>query len=186
MGSGITESTTAVFLESACFSPDSIRRTVQNHGLNTDASFRFARGTDPNMTVYALQRAALLVCEVAGGRVASGITDVYPQPAAHFAVNVRWKNVDRLIGKALDRQQIVDILQSLDIEVAGGNEEGVKVMVPPYRVDVQREADVVEEILRIYGYDNVEIPPHLGASFLADFPAVDSQHRASSKLLPTR
>jgi phenylalanyl-tRNA synthetase beta chain len=175
IGSGITESTTTVFLESACFSPDSIRRTVQAHGLNTDASFRFARGTDPNVTVYALQRAALLIGEVAGGRVASGITDVYPQPVAHFAVNVRWKNVDRLIGKALGRGQIVDILQSLDIEVAGGNEEGMKVMVPPYRVDVQREADVVEEILRIYGYDNVEIPPHLGASFLADFPAVDRE-----------
>jgi phenylalanyl-tRNA synthetase beta chain len=173
--SGITGGTTAVFLESACFAPDSIRRTVQNHGLNTDASFRFARGTDPNVTVYALKRAALLICEVAGGRVASGIVDVYPQPAEHFAVNVRWKNVDRLIGKTLGRQQIVDILQSLDIEVAGGNEEGVKVMVPPYRVDVQREADVVEEILRIYGYDNVEIPPHLGASFLADFPAVDRE-----------
>jgi phenylalanyl-tRNA synthetase beta chain len=175
VGSGITESTTAVFLESACFAPDSIRRTVQNHGLNTDASFRFARGTDPNITVYALQRAALLICEVAGGRVTSGITDVYPQPVEHFAVNVRWKNVDRLIGKTLGRQQIVDILRSLDIEVAGGNESGMKVMVPPYRVDVQREADVVEEILRIYGYDNVEIPPHLGASFLADFPAVDRE-----------
>ncbi len=173
--SGISESTTTVFLESACFAPDTIRRSVQAHGLNTDASFRFARGTDPNITVYAAKRAALLICEVAGGRVASGIADVYPQPAEHFAVGVRWKNVDRLIGKTLGRQQIVDILRSLDIEVAGGNEEGIKVMVPPYRVDVQREADVVEEILRIYGYDNVEIPPHLGASFLADFPAVDRE-----------
>jgi phenylalanyl-tRNA synthetase beta chain len=174
-GSGITESTTAVFLESACFSPESIRRTVQNHGLNTDASFRFARGTDPNGTVYALKRAALLICEVAGGRVASEVVDVYPQPVAHFKVKASWKNIDRLIGKRLDRQEITSILQLLDIEIVGQTEEGLQLRVPPYRVDVQREADVVEEILRIYGYDNVEIPQHMGASFLADFPAVDKE-----------
>lgn len=170
---GVTQQTTAIFLESAYFSPDSIRRTSQHHGLKTDASFRFERGTDPNNTVYALKRAALLIMEVAGGNVTSDITDLYPQPVEDTEVKIAYKNVGRLIGNVLDRQEIKAILANLDIRVTEETSEGLTLRVPPYRVDVQREADVVEEILRIYGLDRVEISLALHASYLAEFPAVD-------------
>jgi phenylalanyl-tRNA synthetase beta chain len=173
--SGVTIQTTNVFLESACFAPDSIRRTSQLHGLKTDASFRFERGTDPNGTIYALKRAALLIQEIAGGTIASAIVDIYPQPVADFQVAVKYKNVDRLIGKVLDRNLITSILSNLDIRVTDETDEALQVVVPPYRVDVQREADVIEEILRIYGYDNIEIGESLSAGYLAEFPAVDKE-----------
>jgi phenylalanyl-tRNA synthetase beta chain len=156
--SGVTEKTTKIFLESACFNPVSIRKTAKRHILNTDASFRFERGTDPNITIYALKRAALLIKEVAGGTISSDVVDIYPQPVADFEVEVAYKNVDRLIGKELGKERIKLILQALDINIKSESEDGLTLLVPPYRVDVQREADVIEEVLRIYGYNNVEMP----------------------------
>ncbi|HEV7350543.1 phenylalanine--tRNA ligase subunit beta [Telluribacter sp.] len=171
--SGVTGGTTSIFLESAYFSPAWVRRTAQNHGLKTDASFRFERGTDPNMPMYALKRAILLIQEVAGGQVSSEVMDVYPQPVSSFQVPVRYRNVDRLIGKVLDRDLIKNILQSLDIRLEEVHEGGFTAIVPPYRVDVQREADVIEEILRIYGFDNVELSESLRSDYLSDFPVND-------------
>ncbi|RIH62874.1 phenylalanine--tRNA ligase subunit beta [Mariniphaga sediminis] len=156
--SGVKESTQNVFLESAWFDPVFIRKTARRHGLNTDASFRFERGTDPNGVIYALKRAALLIKEIAGGTISSEIVDVYPKPAEHFNVQVNYQNITRLIGKELGKETIKNILTSLEIEIENETEDGLSLRVPPYRVDVQREADVVEDILRIYGYNNVEIP----------------------------
>lgn len=156
--SGVSEKTKNVFLESACFHPLYIRKTARRHGLNTDASYRFERGTDPNGTIYALKRAALLIKEVAGGTLSSEIVDVYPHPVTHFEVPLLYKNITRLIGKEIEPGTIKKILASLEMDVVSENKAGLKVHVPPYRVDVQREADVIEEILRIYGYNNVEIP----------------------------
>ncbi len=172
--SGVKESTRSIFLESAYFSPEYIRRTAQYHGLKTDASFRFERGTDPNSTIYALKRAALLILELAGGKVSSEIVDVYPEPIVDFTVKIAYKNVDRLIGKHIEPQEIQTILQDLDITVQDADDHGFTAIVPPYRVDVQREADVIEEILRIYGYDEVETDDYLSADFLASFPEMDA------------
>jgi phenylalanyl-tRNA synthetase beta chain len=171
--SGVTEATRNIFIESAYFSPDSVRKTAQQHGLKTDASFRYERGTDPNITVYALKRAALLILEIAGGQIASDVIDVYPAPVEPFHVYARYKNIDRLIGKTLDRDFIQDTLEALDIRIIEKTEEGMSLEVPPYRVDVQREADITEELLRLYGYDNIELSEHLSTSYLADFPDTD-------------
>ena len=172
--SGVKASTTHLFLESAYFSPDYIRRTAQHHGLKTDAAFRYERGTDPNMTVYALKRAAMLIQEVAGGTISSDVVDLYPTPIEPFQVTVHYRNVDRLIGKAIDRAEIKTILQDLDIQIAEEDAEQLIVLVPPYRVDVQREADIIEEILRIHGYDQVETADYLSAGYLASFPEMDA------------
>lgn len=163
-GSGVTGSTTSIFLESACFDPVFIRKTAKHHQLNTDASFRFERGTDPNMTVFALKRAALLMKELAGGKISSEITDIYPDPVADFTVEVSFRNIARLIGKTIDPDTIVSILASLDIRVEKKDAEGMTLKVPPYRVDVQREADIVEEILRIYGYNNIPFDAHVNST----------------------
>ncbi|GAB3971784.1 phenylalanine--tRNA ligase subunit beta [Spirosoma terrae] len=171
--SGVTSHTTSIFLESAYFSPASVRKTAQHHGLKTDASFRFERGTDPNMPVFALKRAALLIQDVAGGVVSSDITDLYPTPIDPFRVQVRYKNIDRLIGIQIDRTEIHRILSALDIEADEVNAESFIAVVPAYRVDVTREADVIEEILRIYGLDNVPLSVHLAADTLSEFPKVD-------------
>lgn len=171
--SGVTSQTTSIFLESAYFSPASVRKTAQHHGLKTDASFRFERGTDPNMPVFALKRAALLIQDVAGGVVSSDITDLYPTPIDPFRVQVRYKNIDRLIGIQIDRTEIHRILSALDIEADEVNAESFIAVVPAYRVDVTREADVIEEILRIYGLDNVPLSVHLAADTLSEFPKVD-------------
>lgn len=173
--SGVTATTTAIFLESAYFSPAWIRRTAQRFGLKTDASFRYERGTDPNMPLYALKRAAMLIKEVAGGSISSGITDLYPEPVSDFQVRVKYRNVNRLIGKTLDRALIRTILESLDIRLSDESEDGFVAIVPPYRVDVQREADVIEEILRIYGFENVELSPSMSSDFLSDFPLNDPE-----------
>jgi phenylalanyl-tRNA synthetase beta chain len=173
--SGIKDTTTRVFLEVAYFDPGRIRKTAMRHGLKTDASFRFERGTDPNAKYYTLQRAALLMMQVAGGRVASAIQDVYPSPLAPARVAVKWKNINRLIGKVLGEALIVEILTNLDIEVTDRTEEGFVAVVPAYRVDVLREADVIEEILRIYGLDNVELSPNLKSDYLASFPKKDKE-----------
>lgn len=164
IGSGISRSTKNIFLESACFDPVYIRRTARRHGLNTDASFRFERGTDPNGVIYALKRAALLIKELAGGKISSEIVDIYPQPVEDFKVDVSYGNITRLIGKDLGKHTIKRILQSLEINIESENEGGLSLAVPPYRVDVKREADVIEEILRIYGYNQVEIPTKVNAS----------------------
>jgi len=164
IGSGIKESTRNIFIESACFDPVYVRKTARRHGLNTDASFRFERGTDPNGTVYALKRAALLIREIAGGKISSEITDIYPVPVEDFKVDVRYAGISRLIGKDLGSERIKNILTSLEIKIENESSEGLSLAVPPYRVDVKREADVIEEILRIYGYNNVEIPQMVNAS----------------------
>ncbi len=171
--SGIKESTTSIFLESACFSPAYIRRTSTNHQLKTDAAFRFARGTDPNLTVYALKRAALLLKEVAGASIASEIVDVYPKKADNRQILVKDKNVNRLIGKVIPRLEVFELLRRLDIIVADQHAESYTVSVPPYRVDVEQEADVVEEILRIYGFNNIELSDSTRADYLSDFPDKD-------------
>lgn len=162
--SGVKDSTTNIFLESACFDPVFIRKTARRHGLNTDASFRFERGTDPNGVIYALKRAAMLIKEVAGGTISSEIVDIYPEPIGHFKVEVSFANIKRLIGKELGKETIKNILASLEIGIENETETGLSLLVPPYRVDVKREADVIEEILRIYGYNNVEIPTQVNAS----------------------
>lgn len=156
--SGVTESTKQVFLESAYFNPVWVRKTSKRHALQTDSSFRFERGADPNNTIYALKRAALLIKELAGGEISSEIFDVYPEKIEDFEVAIKYAHVDRLIGKKIEPQQIKNILEALEITVEKESAEGLLLKVPPYRVDVTREADVIEEILRIYGYNNVEIP----------------------------
>lgn len=168
--SGVKVSTTGIFLESAYFSPDYIRKTAQNHGLKTDASFRFERGTDPNITVFALKRAALLIKEVAGGKIASDIIDIYPEKVADFKIEVSYRNINRLIGKEIEKTEIEKILTSLDIRIADKSDVGFTAYVPPYRVDVTREADIIEEILRIHGYDNIALSDTLGTDYLASFP----------------
>lgn len=171
--SGVTDTTTDIFLESAYFSPDYIRKTGMRHGLKTDASFRFERGIDPNITLDALKFAAQLLVEVAGGQVSSQVFDIYPRPIADFRCHVRFQRVNMLIGKDIGRQRILDILKHLAIGVEDLTEQGFTAIVPPYRVDVQREIDVIEEILRVYGIDNIELAPTIGAATLSEFPTVD-------------
>ena len=156
--SGVKESTTNIFLESAYFDPVFIRKTARRHGLNTDASFHFERGVDPNSVLYALKRAALLIKEIGEGTISSEIVDEYPNPIEDFPVYLSYANTARLIGKDIGRETIATILGSLEIKIEKEDERGLSLLVPPYRVDVTREADVIEEILRIYGYNNVEIP----------------------------
>ena len=162
--SGVSEATTSIFLESAYFNPVSVRKTAKRHGLNTDASFRFERGVDPNNTIYVLKRAALLIQEIAGGEISSEIIDVYPNPIEDFSIDFNYSNCDRIIGKQIDRTLIQKILVALDIKIEAANEEGLKLTVPAYKVDVQREIDVIEEVLRIYGYNNIELPSKVQSS----------------------
>lgn len=162
--SGITEETTNVFLESACFDPVFVRKTARRHGLNTDASFRFERGTDPNIVIYALKRAALLIKELGGGRITSEIIDIYPNPIDDFEVEIKYAHVDRLIGKSIGHETIKKILTSLEIKIVREDHEGLLLHVPPYRVDVRREADVIEDILRIYGFNNIEVPSKVNST----------------------
>ena len=162
--SGVSDQTTNVFLESAYFNPVWVRKTAKRHALSTDASFRFERGIDPNITIYALKRAALLIKEVAGGEITSEITDLYPAPVAPFEIDITYDYIDNLIGKKIGNDTIREILRDLEIEIVEEREEGLSVKVPAYRVDVQRPADLVEEILRIYGYNNVEIPEHVNST----------------------
>ncbi len=162
--SGVTEKTKNIFIESAYFDPVHIRKTSKYHDLQTDASFRFERGVDPDMTIFALKRAAILVKEIAGGTISSEIKDVYPQPIPKAKVEVTWNNIDRLIGKAIGKEVIRNILQSLQFQIESETNEGLCLEAPSCRVDVTREADVIEEILRIYGYNNIEIPVKVNSS----------------------
>ena len=162
--SGVSESTTAIFLESAYFDPVSIRKTAKRHALNTDASFRFERGIDPNITEYALKRAALLIIEIAGGEITSDIFDAYPKKIEDFEVRLSFDNAKKLIGEEIPRETIKSILSSLEIKVNNVTEAGLGLTVPAYRNDVQREADIIEEILRVYGYNNIGTTEKLNAS----------------------
>jgi len=144
-----------------------------HHQLKTDASFRFERGTDPNNTVYALKRAALLIQEIAGGEISSEIVDVYPVKIENRIFSVKYKNIDRLIGKNIPREEIISILERLDIQIINKDENTFTVSVPPYRVDVSQEADIAEEILRIYGFNNIELAETASADYLASFPVKD-------------
>lgn len=162
--SGVTETTTSIFLESAYFDPISIRKTAKRHGLNTDASFRFERGIDPNITEYALKRAALLIQELAGGDISSDIVDLYPKKIEDFQVRFSFDNANKLIGEEIPREVIKRILTSLEIKVNNVTETGLGLTIPAYRNDVTREADVIEEILRVYGYNNIKTTEKLNAS----------------------
>ena len=163
-GSGTYDTTTNVVLESAYFHPTWIRKSARRHGLSTDASYRFERGIDPNGTIYALKQAAILCKQLAGGKVSMEIKDVYPNPIADARVQLDYEYVDRLIGKKIGNDMIRSIVESLEMKVVAETETGLELDVPAYRVDVQRPCDVVEDILRIYGYNNVEIPTQLKSS----------------------
>jgi phenylalanyl-tRNA synthetase beta chain len=162
--SGVKSTTKNIFLESAYFNSVSVRKTSKRHGLKTDASFRFERGTDPDMTVFALKHAVLLIQQVAGGKVSSQISDHYPAPVAPFAFDVTYKNIDRLIGQEITHGEIKAIIEALDIKIVNETADSLSLQVPPYRVDVTREVDIVEELLRIYGYNNIHIPTQIRAS----------------------
>ena len=155
--SGISENTTNVFIEAAVFDPPTIRKTAKRHGLQTDASFRYERGVDPEMTIFALKRAALLIKEIAGGQISSEITDVYPNPIPRKQVTLLYDRVNRLIGKEIPKEEIIFILQSMDFNIVSHDNDQLVVGVPTAKYDVYREADVIEEVLRIYGYNNIEI-----------------------------
>ncbi|WP_308393847.1 phenylalanine--tRNA ligase subunit beta [Prevotella sp.] len=163
-GSGTYDTTTNVVLESAYFHPTWIRKSARRHGLSTDASYRFERGIDPNGIIYALKQAAILCKQLAGGKVSMEIKDVYPTPIADARVQLDYEYVDRLIGKKIGNDMIRSIVESLDMKVISETDNGLELDVPAYRVDVQRPCDVVEDILRIYGYNNVEIPTQLKSS----------------------
>ena len=162
--SGVSENTNSIFLESAYFNPVSIRKTAKRHTLSTDASFRFERGIDPTITEYALKRAALLIQEVAGGEITMDIVDIYQKKIEDFPVFLNFEKTRKLIGQDLPKETIKNILASLDIKITSVSDAGLGLIIPSYRVDVQREVDVVEEILRVYGYNNISFSKKLNAT----------------------
>jgi phenylalanyl-tRNA synthetase beta chain len=166
--SGVTENTTSIFLESAYFNPVSIRKTAKRHALNTDASFRFERGIDIGMTEYALKRAALLIEEYAGGKMGSDVSDFYPEKMEDFQVFFSYESAYRLIGQEIPKETIKNILASLEIKINSETEGGLGLTIPSYRTDVQREADIIEEILRVYGYNNIKFSHKLNTSISFD------------------
>lgn len=182
--SGVSEKTTAIFLESAYFNPVSIRKTAKRHALNTDASFRFERGIDPNITKYALKHAANLIVEVAGGKVSSEIVDMYPVKIEDFQVFLSYEKMDRLIGAKIPRETVKNILASLEIKFNSVTEAGLGLSIPSYRVDVTREADVIEEILRVYGYNNVEFSHKLNTSIsFSEFEGIKIENVVANQLI---
>ncbi len=156
--SGVTDETKDIFIESAYFNPVWVRKTSKKHVLQTDSSFRFERGVDPNGTIYALKRAALLIKELAGGEISSDIIDIYPEKIENVKIDVKYSHISRLIGQEIEKETIKNILESLEIKILKENNDDFTVEVPAYRVDVVREADIIEEVLRIYGYNNIAIP----------------------------
>ncbi len=168
--SGVTSETTEVFLEVAYFNPAGIRKSATHHGLKTDASFRYERGTDPMLPPYAIRLAAAMVQELAGGVFAGELVEVYPTPLQPVKVACSYAHIDRLIGIQIPKEEIRRILRDLDFTFAEENEQGFTVEVPLYRVDVTREADVIEEIIRIHGFEQVHLSPHLASDYLSDFP----------------
>lgn len=183
--SGVTEKTTDVFLESAYFNPTSVRKTARRHGLNTDSSFRFERGCDPNDTIYVLKRAALLIEELAGGKITGDIQDIYPNPINKTRVELEYARVNSVIGKTISKETVKSILNSLEIEILSETTETLSIAIPTYRVDVQRDVDVIEDILRIYGYNNVEIGDSLNSNLSYQTPtdkSYDLQNIVSEQL----
>ena len=177
-GSGTYETTKHVVLESAYFHPTWIRKSARRHGLSTDASFRFERGIDPNGTIYALKQAAMLCQQLAGGKVSMQIKDVYPTPMPNFNIDLKYSYVHQLIGKEIPVETIKSIVESLEMKIEKEDNEGLQIVVPAYRVDVQRPCDVVEDILRVYGYNNVEIPTQLKSSLVIKGEE-DTKHQLS-------
>ncbi len=184
LNSGVTENTTSIFLESAYFNPVAIRKTAKRHALNTDASFRFERGIDPSITKYALRRAALLILEVAGGKISSEIAEFYPVKFEDFQVFLSYEKMNRLIGAEIPKETVKNILASLDIKFNSVTDGGIGLTIPAYRVDVTREADVIEEILRVYGYNNVEFSHKLNTSIsFSEFDDVKIENVISNQLV---
>ena len=182
--SGVTENTSSIFLESAYFNSIAIRKTAKRHALNTDASFRFERGIDPNMTEHALKRAANLIIEIAGGKISSEIVDIYPNKIEDFEVFLSYDRLDRLVGAVIPREVVKSIIASLDIKLKSETDGGLGLTVPSYRVDVTREADIIEEILRIYGYNNVEFSDKLNTSIsFSDFDEVKVENTIANQLV---
>lgn len=185
LDSGVTEQTTDVFLESACFHPTWIRKTARRFGLNTDASFRFERGLDANNTIYVLKRAALLIQELAGGKITGEIQDVYPKVVEPYTVEVTYNKINTLIGKVIPVETVKSILESLEMKIVSETAEGLTLHVPVYRIDVQRDVDVIEDILRIYGYNNVEFSDSVKSNLSYKTPTDRSnelQHLISEQL----
>jgi phenylalanyl-tRNA synthetase beta chain len=182
--SGVSDSTTSVFLESAYFNATSVRKSSKRHSLKTDASFRYERGTDPNITVYALKRAALLIKQIAGGEISSDIIDVYPHKIENEKVSFSFSKCENLIGKHIEPKVIKNILKSLEIEIEHEGNDALLLSVPPFKVDVHREQDVIEELLRIYGYNHIEIPTTLNSSIqYAEKPDKENVQNIVSELL---
>ncbi|MGL4331492.1 MAG: phenylalanine--tRNA ligase subunit beta, partial [Bacteroidales bacterium] len=172
--SGVTEETTDIFLESAYFDPTWVRKCARRHGLNTDSSFRFERGCDPNDTIYVLKRAALMIQEIAGGKITGDIVDIYPAPIANFKVDLSLSKVNTLIGQDIPEETVFAILESLDIKITGESGGILHLEIPTYRVDVQRDVDVIEDILRIYGYNNIEMTDKVNATLSYKTPTDES------------
>ena len=164
LNSSITETTSNIFLESAYFDPVTVRKSAKRHGISSDASFRYERGIDPSITEYALKRAAILIKELAGGEITSDTIDLCPKKVPGFQVVLNFETLNRIVGQEISKEVVKNILTSLDIKIGSISEVGLGLTIPPFRVDVQREIDVVEEILRIYGYNNIEFSQKLNAS----------------------
>ena len=174
--SGVKNTTRHIFLEAAYFNPESVRSSSMKHGLKTDSSFRFERGTDPNMPKVALRKAAALIVEIAGGEISADIIDTHSETFPPFRIETTHQRICKLIGKEIPADRILEIIGLLDIKLAFRNGDLLVFDIPPFRVDVQREADLIEEILRIYGYDNIELSDRLSSEFLSEFPAKDLDH----------
>ena len=184
INSGVTEETTSIFLESAYFNPVSIRKTAKRHGLSTDASFRFERGIDPNIADYALRHAAILIVQIAGGQITSDLIDVYPKKIEDHQVFLNFEKANKLIGEEIPKETIKEILTSLEMKVNNVTETGIGMTIPAYRNDVTRDVDVIEEILRVYGYNNVKFTQKLNASISTILPGEDYsvQNKIASQL----
>ena len=180
INTGVTEDTTSIFLESAYFDPVSIRKTAKRHGLNTDASFRFERGIDIENVEYALRRAAILIQEIAGGQVSSEVIDLYPKKFEDHAVFLTYEKIANLVGQEIPRDTVISILASLDIQVKSATEIGLSLIIPNYRVDVRREVDVIEEILRVYGYNNIVEKEKFTASIAP--PEANAPHQIQNNI----
>ena len=164
LDSGVTEDTTSIFLESAYFNPVTIRKTAKRHNLNTDASFRYERGCDPNITIYALKRASVLIKDLCGGSISSEIVDIYPQPIKNKSINFRFSSLNKIVGEEINKKLVIDIIKFLEIGIEDESDELLKLSIPTYRVDVTREIDVIEEVLRIYGFNEVRLPDKISTS----------------------
>lgn len=184
INSGVTEKTTSIFLESAYFNPVSVRKTAKRHGLSTDASFRFERGIDPNITDYALRHAAILIVQVAEGQITSDLIDIYPKKIEDHQVFLNFEKANKLIGEEIPKETIKEILTSLEMKVNNVTETGIGMTIPAYRNDVTRDVDVIEEILRVYGYNNIKFTQKLNASISAILPGedYDVQNKTATQL----